>query len=273
MDISRNSNDIVARHLAGALPRGVLEVIGIHGANVVRAMPADLPKVEVREERSDILLELDDGRLMHLEFQSTKEPHLYRFLRYDTAIAEKYRRKVRTVVLYTGDVEEAPEELDAGTIRYRVENVYLNRLDGDGVLETLRRHLAADAWDEADRVRLAFAFHMGFRKQTREEAFEEIVELVRRVPEREERDYVTALILGFSGRVLTEEQSRRLEEVLKMADLLKTLEQKALEKGLQQGMRQVAERMFKKGASLEDVMEVTGLSQEEAEEIRKKVSE
>ncbi|MDI3328900.1 MAG: hypothetical protein QJR06_10125 [Alicyclobacillaceae bacterium] len=37
----------------------------------------------------DILLELEGGRLLHL------------FLHYDAAIAEKYRRKVRTVILYT----------------------------------------------------------------------------------------------------------------------------------------------------------------------------
>ncbi|WP_322785829.1 hypothetical protein [Kyrpidia tusciae] len=79
MNISRNSNDIVARHLTGAVPKRALEAIGIHNANVVRALSADLPKVEVWQELADILLELEDGRLLHLEFQSTKEPTLYRF--------------------------------------------------------------------------------------------------------------------------------------------------------------------------------------------------
>ncbi|MBE3552816.1 MAG: hypothetical protein IMX06_08160 [Kyrpidia tusciae] len=42
MDIARNSNDIVARHLAGAVPHEVLEVIGIRNAYVTRVLAADL---------------------------------------------------------------------------------------------------------------------------------------------------------------------------------------------------------------------------------------
>ena len=52
MDIARNANDIVARHLAGAVPRGAPEVLGIHDANVIPAFPADLPRVEVGQDLS-----------------------------------------------------------------------------------------------------------------------------------------------------------------------------------------------------------------------------
>lgn len=152
--------------------------------------------------------------------------------------------------------------------------MYLNRMDGDGALETLQRHLAAHEWTESDRVRLAFAFHMHFTNRSRDEAFSEIVDLVQRLPRRDEQNYVAALILGFSGRILTDEQMERLKGVLSMTDLLKAIEQEALEKGLQQGRqeekREVAERMFKRGASVADVVEITGLSEAEAEEIRRK---
>ncbi|GMA48961.1 hypothetical protein GCM10025857_03180 [Alicyclobacillus contaminans] len=280
MNIPRNANDIVAKHLTGAVPHGALEVIGIHDANVVRALPTEIPKVEVRQEYTDVMLELEDGRLLHLEFQTTREPALYRFLAYDVAIAERYRRKLRTVVLYTGDVQEAPSQLDAGSFQYSVENVYLNRLDGDAALETVKRHLATDEWTEQDRVRLSFAFHMHFTKRERDVAFEEIVDMVRRVPDRDEQNYVAALILGFSARILAPEQKERLREVLKMTELLREFEEEfkekwmkqGLQQGLQQGKREVAERMFRKGASVADVVELTGLSEEEAKEIRKKVN-
>ncbi|WP_029423503.1 transposase [Alicyclobacillus macrosporangiidus] len=276
MRLARNANDIVAKHLTGAVPNGALEVIGIHDANVVRALPTEIPKVEVRQEYTDVMLELDDGRLLHIEFQTSREPALYRFAAYDVAIAERHRRKVRTVVLYTGDVHEAPSQLDAGSFQYSVENVYLNRLDGDAALETVKRHLDTDEWTERDRVRLSFAFHMRFTTRTRDEAFEDIVDVVRRVPDRDEQNYVAALILGFSARVLAPEQKERLREVLRMTDLLREFEEELKEKWMQQGellkAKEIAERMFRKGASVSDVVELTGLSEVEAEEIRKKIN-
>lgn len=268
MNVPRNANDIIAKYLVGAVPGAAFEAIGIHDAEVVRPLPTELPKVEIRDEFIDIMFELADGRLLHLEFQTTKERNLYRFLHYDAAIAERYRKRIRTVVLYTRDVTEAPETLDIGCAQYRVENLYLSAMDGDAVLDTLERHLATHEWTEADRVRLAFAFHMRFVRRSKDEAFEEIVDLVRRLPERDERNYLAALILGFSARRLMDEQKRRLMEVLKMTEMLREIEQEAR----QEERREIAKRLFRKGASVTDVMEVTGLSEEEAEEIRKTVN-
>lgn len=64
---------------------------------------------------------------------------------------------------------------------------------------------------------------------------------------------------------------REFEEEFKEKWMQKGL-QKGLQQGLQQGKREIAERMFRKGASVSDVVELTGLSEEEAEEIRKKVN-
>jgi len=117
---------------------------------------------------------------------------------------------------------------------------------------------------------------MRFERRTRDEAFEEIVEVVQRVPDVHEQNYLAALILGFSGRVMADEQKERLRRVLEMTDLLRELEREFEEKGIQKGMqqgllegkREVAHRMLAKGASVQDVADVTGLDIKEIEEIR-----
>ncbi|ADG05133.1 RpnC/YadD family protein [Kyrpidia tusciae] len=283
MEISRNSNDIVARHLTVAMAQGALAAIGISDAVVVGALPADLPRVEVREDRMDILLELQDGRLMHLEYQKKKEPNLYRFLHYDAAIVERYRCKVRTIVVYTDEVASAPEQLDAGAISYRVENLYLSRIDGDATIDTLRQHVSVGEWTAVDRVKTAFAFHMRFTRRTPEQAFDEIVEVIRRIPDQEEQRYVAALILGFSAKALTDQQMKILREVAGVADLLYSVQREAIEKGwkeglqkgLQEGLRQgreeekrdIAKRMLQRGVSVSVVAEFTGLTESEVKQI------
>ena len=218
-----------------------------------------------------MVLELEDTTILHLEFQSTRESTLYRFAAYDLALGEHFRRKIRTVVLYTGGVNSGPDSLDAGSIQYRVENVYLNRLDGDAALDTVQRHLASSEWSERDRILLAFAFHMRFAQRTQDEAFDQVVSLTNRIPDEYEQNYVTALILGLSGRLLTEHQRLRLKEVMRMTDVVREIEQEAFQQGEHRKATQIAEKMFQKGASLADVVDLTGLSEQEAEEIRRKL--
>jgi predicted transposase/invertase (TIGR01784 family) len=279
----RNSVDILSKHLSAACPGDVLSVLGLHDAHIVRALPTELDEVIVRQQFMDIVFEQASGSLLHLEFQSTPPRSLYRFLGYDLALAEHFRRKIRTVVLYSGNVQDAKETLDAGTIQYHVENLYLNQLDGDAALEIVKAHLQTQTWTPEDRVRLAFAMQMRFTARTPEEAFEEVLRLTQQVPEKDEQNYVTALIFGLSGKGLSEAQREQLKGRMRMTDLIREIEQEALEKGLQEGrqagrqegrqegLATVAERMFRKGASLAEVVDMTGLSQDEAKAIQDKL--
>ncbi|MDA8204665.1 MAG: hypothetical protein M0Z36_01250 [Thermaerobacter sp.] len=73
--------------------------------------------------RADRVWRMRDGRIFHLEFQSSRVPNLYRFFEYDVRLARQHQAQLRTVVLYHGDVSNAPEALDIGTAVYHVENV------------------------------------------------------------------------------------------------------------------------------------------------------
>jgi predicted transposase/invertase (TIGR01784 family) len=238
-------------------------VIGIIDTAIVRALPTELNQVIIRNRNTDIVLEQDNGSLLHLEFQLSKEPTLYRFAAYDFALAEHFLQKLRTVVLYTGDIQEGPTSLDIGTAIYQVENVYLNRLNGDEALAVVENHLANDTWTPQDRVRLAFAFHMHFEKHTQEEAFEEVMTLTRQIPDQEEQDYVTALILGLSGRKLKKKQEHQLKEMLKMTNVVREIEQESLQKGRkegrEEGRKEVARKLLAEGESHERVARLTGL--------------
>jgi len=264
-----NSTDILSKHLATACPEGVLDVIGIQDANVVRALPTELDEVVIRQQFTDIVFEQDNGYMLHLEFQTTKESSLYRFFGYDVALAEHFTRKIRTIVLYSGDIRFGPEVLDIGTATYRVENIYLNQLSGDDALDTVQRHLATKEWTPQDRVRLAFAFHMRFEKRSRDDAFDQVLQLTRMIPDEYEQNYVTALILGLSGRSLTKEQESRLKGMMKMTNVVREIEQEARQEGEHIKAIQVAEKMFRKGATVSDVVDITGLSEQEAEEIQR----
>ncbi|WP_304459432.1 hypothetical protein [Alicyclobacillus sendaiensis] len=110
---------------------------------------------------------------------------------------------------------------------------------------------------------------MRFERRTRDEAFDAIVDTLQRVPDREEQNYLAALVFGFSARVLTDEQKAVLRRVLAMTELLKEIVEEAEERKA----REIAERMLRKGASVADVVELTGLSEQEVQEVLRHVRE
>lgn len=268
----RNSKDILAKHLVGALSNNALEVLGLSGIKIVQAVPTELDSVDIRQEFTDVVFELNDGSIFHIEFQTKREPMLYRFHLYDVQLAMKFEKKIRTVVLYIGDVRNASNGHDIGTAQYHVENVYLNQLDGDAALDTVLRHLETGEWTEQDRIRLAFALHMRFERRTKEEAFEQMLDITTRIPDKYEQNYVTALILGLAGQSISKEQRNHLLEVLKMTDVLREFEQETLEKGRKEGLIEVAKNLLSAGDSILKVAKMTGLSESEVEAIKKQLN-
>ncbi len=77
---------------------------------------------------------MTDDTIFHLEYQSSQETSLYRFLEDDARLAHPYCTEIRTVVLYHGDTRWAPSRLHIGTATYSGENVYLSELHGDDAL-------------------------------------------------------------------------------------------------------------------------------------------
>ena len=45
LKIARNTTDILSKHLTNARPRGVLDVIGITDATIIRALPTSLLRI------------------------------------------------------------------------------------------------------------------------------------------------------------------------------------------------------------------------------------
>lgn len=248
--------------LAQSLSGGALGAVGIRGVELVAPFPTELPAGVLR---TDMVWRMSDGWLFHLEFQSTRETDLHRFLEYDVRLARHHRGKIRTVVLYHTRIAQAPKELDIGTAKYRVENVHLSNQSGERALETVERHLRAGRWEPEDRLRLALAMNMDLPDRRR--AFERVLELVPQVPE-EERDLVAAALFALGEKGLSEDEQKRLREGLKRVS---KIAQELREEGRMEGRMETARAMLAKGMDVALVSEVTGLSVEEVERLRKEL--
>lgn len=264
--MSRNQKDIILKELVGTFSDGALKVLGLEGVDVVRSLPTELAKVGTQEV--DLAFEMANGSVLHVEFQTTRERTLHRFLSYDVELATKHLTKVRTVVLYVGDIADAPEEMDIGTAVYRVENIFLSKFDGDAALQTVDRHLSTGEWTAEDRIRLAFALHMRYPHTSKHLVFERVLELIERIPEIRERDYVAAVLVGLSDRILSTSERVRLKEgLMRMTELAKEI----FEDGRLVERRELAINLLKDGMPISKVAELSRLNEKEVEELRKQI--
>ena len=114
------------------------------GINTKIIAPAEteIKNIDIKTNYMDYLFYTEDGNYLHFEFQTTdKKEDIKRFLYYDASLYYKEKRKVKTIVVYSADIEDVDTYVDAGTIKYEVDAFYMKKLDGDEKLEYLQNKI------------------------------------------------------------------------------------------------------------------------------------
>ena len=200
-----------ARALVEQLPRH----LGIALPRIVEQLATNFPTVDVHTEYLDALFQLEDGSLLHIEFQTTQRwSDLERFLRYAAEIVLRHRPvRPHSIVIYGPGITHAPDGLDYGSLKYTVQNVFLGDQDGEAVLARLQQTLRqGGTLDEDDRLDLVF---LSLMRHTRPLAvvFDEAVDVLRQWPEPLQcQTFAGMLSMGY--RALTNETLDSLMEKL-----------------------------------------------------------
>lgn len=99
------------------------------GIAVREILSVELARVE--ERRADLVLSLADGTILHIEFQSGNDRDMpYREGIYCLLLGQKYRRRVRQVVLYIGQAKmRMPDHVDLGETRCAYKLMDIRELD------------------------------------------------------------------------------------------------------------------------------------------------
>jgi hypothetical protein len=147
----------------------------------------------------------------------------------------KYRSPVETVVIYTGGTRRAEEEIEAGSLRYRVKAVFMSRFDGEAVLARVEGKVAAgERLDRRDFSELVFVPCMRLERSAGE-ALLRAVELARWFSDEEERMMCVGAAVTLGEKFLDAQQTARLEEVLSVSKVLDRMGERYREQGYAEG--------------------------------------
>ncbi|ADU29430.1 hypothetical protein Bcell_1165 [Evansella cellulosilytica DSM 2522] len=233
----------------------------------------------------DLLVETklkgEDGLvIIHLEPQSSSQKKFNeRMFIYFSRIYQKYRRKILPIAIFTYDTTR--DEPDSLTLHFPFADI----LQFNYLIVELKKQNWRSYIREDNPVAAALLSKMGYTKEERVEVKKEFFRILIRLELDTARE---ALLTGFFESYLklnAQEESQLIKEVKamnpkegeKIMEIMTSYERKGIKQGLEQGIEQgreqerleVAKRMLEKEKSIDEIIEITGLSGIVVEKLKK----
>ena len=127
--IAYQNKDVIFKILSENYRNKSLSAYGLDLPPIKKALPTNLPVLQLDEKRADNIFLLENESILILEYESSGDArHLIKYGHYAFRVAEAYYdgkpRKVAIAVIYTGEVERAADTLDLGCMQLGVRQVF-----------------------------------------------------------------------------------------------------------------------------------------------------
>ena len=253
------AEDIIMKNVFDLLKGDALMFFGID-KKIIAPTRTEQTQLTIQTNTIDNTYLLEDGSIIHLEFQTTiSNDDLYRFMVSDAVLANKEKRPVNTIVIYSAEISSAPYSLDLGSLYYKVDNHYMIEFDGDliynEIVEKISRRERLSKLDIMSFVLLPIM-------KSKDNKFTRVtncVDLIKNIESKAEYEQIQAMILLMAEKFLSDTEVQKIKERMGMriGEMFKT--DKAIE---------IASNMLKKGIDIELIAETTGLDIEKLEELK-----
>lgn len=210
---------------------------------IIAPAAIEIKNIDIKTNYMDYLFYTEDGSYLHFEFQTTdKKEDINRFLYYDTSLFCKENKKIRTIVVYSSEITTAQIEIDAGSIKYKIEPFYMNNIDGDEKLNYLynkinnKEHLSSN-----DILALTFAPLMN-SKESRNERAIKCIELAQKIPEQAEKLHCITLLYALFDKFGDKYSKNKFMGVISMTEIGRMLIEKGIAEGIEKGRAEGIEK-------------------------------
>jgi predicted transposase YdaD len=238
-NIHHNNQDVAMKYAADLLNQHFFESLGIQSPKVKRALPTGIVRIEMHDLEVDFLCELEDDTLLHLEFQSTyKDNDVDRFMKYDSLIFDKYKKKIRTVVVYGPGIRQAIDEKNYGSILYKVENIYVGKLDGDQALKKLLNKAESKIrLHEKDCAEIVLLPLMKF-SVSKSDRVNDAIDIAEFIEDTHMKTKIMSMVLVIANKFLSDKEKQNIMGAMKMTHIFEMIKREGREEGREEGRKE-----------------------------------
>ncbi|HBJ1652507.1 TPA: hypothetical protein LA460_002395 [Clostridium botulinum] len=274
---STNYEDMIMKRAMDIFAEDGLKFFGID-KKVKDTGSTEIVVLEIKNMFMDYTFLMEDDTYIHFEFQTTNKgvTDLRRFRTYEALLNMQTGKDVVTYVVYSGDIKNPLSGYESGINSYRVNAISMANKDGDKIFnDIIDKMKSGEELSKQDIIALTFTPIMGGKLSKGDK----IVNAIRVVKDID-KDYrydVESILYAFANKFLSGKDLEKVREEIKMTELGKSLIEEGMEKGKSEGIIEgenkktieIVKNAIKQGLDNIIISNLTGLSNEEIEAIRK----
>lgn len=239
--------DSVLKKAMEVFKDNAVKFFGIN-TKIIAPAETEIKNIDIKTNYTDYLFYTEDGNYLHFEFQTThKKEDIKRFLYYDASLFYKEKRKVKTIVVYSADIEDVETYVDAGTIKYEIEAFYMKNLDGDERLRYLKNKIGKkESLTGEDLVTLSFIPLMS-GIESRSKRTLDSIELAGKISGDDDKLQCLSLLYALFDKFGDEASKIKFKEMISMTEIGRMIREDGVKEGLEEGLKEGLKEGIKKG--------------------------
>ena len=228
--------------------------------------PTELVVLESKNLHMDYTFLMEDDTYIHFEFQTTNKniSDLRRFRAYEALLSHQTGKDVVTYVIYSSNIINVNDTLETGINKFKVNTISMASKNGDDVFKNVSDKISKGiSLSKDDIISLSFSPIMGGQVSKLDRILNTI-KLLKDIDITYRHD-VESIIYAFANKFLSGKDLERVKEELKVTELGKSL----IDEGKKEKAIEIAKKAILKGMDNETIQDLTDLSIEDIELIRK----
>jgi uncharacterized tellurite resistance protein B-like protein len=213
---------------------------------------------------------LEDGSILHLEEEAEISiSDLIRFASYDLKLYNRYRDRVRTIILCIKGYEKSEAEFNCGSLRYNSTVVDMSKKDGKRKMKELKEKIENN--EKINYLDLIFLPLMN-SEQKIVDRVKETIELEKKLKvEQNLKNNLVAMTFVLSDKFLSDQEISEIWRDYKMVRIFKYAEEQGEKKGERKLFKTLVKGNFE--GSDEKIMELIDQAEiSKIEELSKRIS-
>ena len=243
-DVTAHNYDFVFKDSFSLFKNDIADFLKVELPGIVSYLETEFAEIETNLELLDLNFMLEDGSILHLEEEAELSiSDLIRFASYDLKLYNRYRDRVRTIILCIKGYEKSEAEFNSGSLHYNSTVVDMSKKDGKKKLEELKNKIKNN--EKINFLDLIFLPLMN-SDQKIVELVKETIELEKKLEiEQNLKNNLVAMTFVLSDKFLSDQEISEIWRDYKMVRIFKYAEEQGKKEGKKLGERELFKKFVK----------------------------
>jgi len=243
-DVTAHNYDFVFKDSFNLFKNDIADFLEVELPGIASYLETEFAEIETNLELLDLNFMLEDGSILHLEEEAEiSVSDLIRFASYDLKLYNRYRDRIRTIILCIKGYTDSTAGFNCGSLGYNSTVVDMSKKDGKKKLKELKAKI--ENKEKINYLDLIFLPLMN-SDQKIVDRVKETIELEEKLEiEQNSKNNLVALTVVLSDKFLSDKDMSEIWRDYKMVKFFKYVEEQGKKEGEKQGEKKLFKKLIK----------------------------